>query len=313
MPASTIRQSELLELDLRHGPSCDYHRVVLPFRYLKVTPRVPVFWFNRVASAGVARLKQLKASGVRIVMDIDDHFELPADHYLFRSFKRSGMTQNILSGLRLADVVVVTHPVLAAEVVPFNRNVVIIPNALPFDDGQFTLSADTQTGSPLVYAAGTSHQPDLRMVAPFLPSRSLTVAGDIEGHAEWAKMRLTTPDQLWRGSMPLDTYMSVYDGHRVAIAPLVNNAFNRCKSNLKTLEAGAKGLPLIASDCHPYRNWLDQRHVIYCETGNAWSSEVRAMTAEKAHDYGHALAEHVRTHYHLRDANELRRQIIESF
>ena len=313
MLASTTRPNDLLQLDIRHGPSCDYHRVVLPFQYLKVSPRVPVFWFNRVASGGLSQLRQLKARGVHIVMDLDDHFELPTDHYLFQSFKRSGMTQNIVSGLRLADLVVVTSSLLAAAVRPFNANVVVVPNALPFDQGQFRLSQDKVSSTSLVYAAGTSHYPDLRMVGDHLPPGCLTVAGELAGSAEWARMRICTPDQQWRSMLPLNSYMTAYDGHRAAIAPLVDNAFNRCKSNLKTLEAGAKGIALLASDCPPYRNWLDERYVIYCKSVNDWAREISGLTASKAEDYGGALAAHVRQHYQLKDANEVRRQIIESF
>lgn len=313
MLAPTTHPNNLLQLDIRHGPSCDYHRVVLPFQHLKARPKVPVFWFNRIASGGLEKLRQLKARGVRIVMDLDDHFDLPTDHYLYQSFKRSGMSQHIVSGLLLADVVVVTTAVLAAAVAPFNNNVVIVPNALPFDTGQFTLSQDTSSSTPFVYAAGTSHYPDLQMISDYLPAHSLTIAGEVAGQAEWAKMRLCAPDQNWLPILPLSSYMTAYDGHWAAIAPLVDNPFNRCKSNLKTLEAGAKGIPLIASDIHPYRNWQDQQHVVFCASPSDWHREIKAMTPAKAEDCGQALSAHVREHYQLRDANELRRQIIESF
>jgi len=41
----------------------------------------------------------------------------------------------------------------------------------------------------------------------------------------------------------------------VAIAPLDNSEFNRYKSNIKTLEFGACGYPVVASNVEPYR-WL---------------------------------------------------------
>jgi len=39
----------------------------------------------------------------------------------------------------------------------------------------------------------------------------------------------------------------------IAFAPIVDTVFNRCKSNLKTLEFGALGLPMVVSDVEPYR------------------------------------------------------------
>jgi hypothetical protein len=58
----------------------------------------------------------------------------------------------------------------------------------------------------------------------------------------------------------------------LALAPLEENAFNECKSNLRLLEYGACGFPVIATDIVCYQNDLardtreeslqgmDQRH-----------------------------------------------------
>jgi hypothetical protein len=43
-------------------------------------------------------------------------------------------------------------------------------------------------------------------------------------------------------------------GLDLAIAPLADNPFNRCKSHLKLLEYGILGLPVVAADLEPYRN-----------------------------------------------------------
>jgi hypothetical protein len=40
----------------------------------------------------------------------------------------------------------------------------------------------------------------------------------------------------------------------LALAPLEHNRFNEAKSNLRILEYGALGWPVIASDIQPYRN-----------------------------------------------------------
>ncbi|MCW0417378.1 hypothetical protein NB689_003132 [Xanthomonas sacchari] len=43
-------------------------------------------------------------------------------------------------------------------------------------------------------------------------------------------------------------------GLDLALAPLEDNLFNRCKSNLRLLEYGACGYPVVASDLPPYRD-----------------------------------------------------------
>lgn len=108
--------------------------------------------------------------------------------------------------------------------------------------------------------------------------------------------------------------MSVYESHAIAIAPLVDNDFNNCKSNLKILEAGAKGIPIVCSKVLPYFNPVDARAVTYAENKAEWHYEIVKLLRNPNYreDRGLFLAEHVRTHYNLADANELRRQVIES-
>lgn len=302
--------------EIRPDSGCDYHRVTLPYRYLRAQPKVPVYWFNRVSGGGLAAVKRLKARGVRILMDIDDLWELPSDHYLSGIYAEKGISANILAHLQLADIVTVTNAELAAWVVPINRRVVIVPNALPFDEGQFTRSTDTRSGTRLVYVAGASHREDLRAAVDAFPAGALSVCGETERNPEWGKMRHIARKQVFVPALPIDQYMQLYDGHRAAIAPLANGgAFNQCKSNLKVLEAGAKSLPIIVSRYAPYLNDIDQRYVLYAGNQSQWRGHVQRVLRDRvfAEDAGAALAEHVRAHYQLSAANEIRRQIIESF
>jgi len=39
----------------------------------------------------------------------------------------------------------------------------------------------------------------------------------------------------------------------IALAPLEDNPFNACKSNLRLLEYGAMGWPVVCSDVYPFR------------------------------------------------------------
>ena len=54
----------------------------------------------------------------------------------------------------------------------------------------------------------------------------------------------------------------------IAIAPLADVPFNRAKSHLKALDAAARGIPIIATDMEPYRDFVRDG-----ETGYLVSSE----------------------------------------
>lgn len=314
-----------LYCDNKLGSGCDYHRVVMPFAGNTFQPKENVLVFNRIFSRGSEEVRRLKSQGVKIIVDLDDFYELNPEHYLAGVF--TNHTKNIVEMLELADVVIVTTEYLAYKVRPLNRNVVVIRNALPFDTGQFTLSDDRVSDTPIIWAGGASHYADLSLVSNSFDDDLLTMAGyevnksaPVGSHQyltsqEWCKIQRKLPNSKYKAAVHnLGEYMNVYDGHGIAIAPLVDNDFNSCKSNLKILEAGAKGLPIICSKVMPYFNPVDSKVVSYAESRAEWHYEVVKLLRNPnyALDRGLMLAEHVRTHYNLEDANELRRQVIES-
>ena len=306
----------MTRIELQGGAesSCGYHRVFLPFGRLKAQPKVPVLVFNRLVPGGVMFLRQKRAEGYRILADLDDFWELPPEHYLAAQWTAAGTPARIRACLAEADVVMVTNEHLADHVRPINPHVVIVPNALPFDEGQFTRAAPSEA-STFVYAAGASHVPDVAPVAAAFDREEIVLAGYEERHAEWQRMRQLLPRASRQPSRRVTEYMGLYDGHLAALAPLAPNEFNRCKSNLKLLEAGAKGIPLLASDVAPYRSGADVRCAMLASNAGEWEANMRACRAYPwlAAEMGAALAAHVREHYHLDKVNEIRRQLVESF
>lgn len=318
-----------LYYDLKEGSACDYHRVTLPLRDVgqEFTTKSNVFVFNRMCTLGPGHIAKMKAEGYKIVVDWDDYINLEPDHYLYKLFQERKYVQGALAFLEMADVVTVTTELLAAKLRPYNKNIVVIRNALPFDKLQFTISDDKTSSTPMIWAGGASHARDLSLLSGNFDSNLISIAGyeDIAdtipgthphtSALEWQKVKASLPDANFIKSVKdLSKYMSVYDGHSFSVAPLVNNEFNNCKSNLKVLEAGAKGIPIICSQVLPYFNPIDAPFVSYASSTWEWESEVKRYLNNPSlrEDRGAALAEHVRLQYNIEDANELRRQVYES-
>lgn len=314
VPSLADLENKLI-LDVRTTTSCDYHRILLPFTHANIKPKVPVFMFNRIASYGLDFLFKLKDQGVKIVMDLDDHYQIDPSHYLYSQFLRDGMMPHLIANLKIADVIITTTPLLASKVRHLNSNIVVIPNALPYDEGQFTMSDDKESKTPIIWCGGASHYNDLKEIQNIPVTDKLTFVGYNEKNTEWTKIRIDHPKVIYENERRLDNYMGAYDGHQFAIAPLVDSVFNSCKSNLKVLEAGAKGIPIICSHVEPYFNSIDKDVIVYADNKTEWHSQMTKLLTyhDLCNDRGLALAEHVRLHYNLKDANELRRQVIESF
>jgi processive 1,2-diacylglycerol beta-glucosyltransferase len=338
---ATILQRGHLAINTRPGSACDFHRVTQPYMLSDIAPKRPVMVFNRLPTFDPFSLPNLRKNGVAIVVDLDDHFVLGQDHPLHDLYEQDGMRGRIEFCVRYADLVTVSTAYLADQIRPYNANVEVIPNALPFDTGIWTKSTDTTSKSPFVYAGGATHRKDLALIRGAYTKGDLTIVGYEGAHPEWQAIREEHPDavfepliglQDWRNFItsgagwtvagrgkprlheilkaPKANYMSAYDGHACAIAPLVDNPFNRCKSNLKVLEAGAKGIPIICSQVPPYVNPVDARFTEYVSP--SWGAEFGLFSRTWARESGAALAEHVRRHYHLKDANLTRKHLIEA-
>lgn len=311
-----LNKKPTLLCDNKFNSGCDYHRVVMPFSNVEIKPRTDVLVFNRIFSKGADAVAKLKRQGVKIVVDLDDFYQLNPEHYLAHLYAPN--TRTIVEMVKIADIVIVTTEYLAYKVRHLNSNVVVIRNALPFDDGQFTLSNDRTSGTPIVWAGGASHEPDLRLLSNTFDDSLLSIAGyeassTVTGQ-EWVKIRRSLPNAQYKPAVhSLDEYMSVYDGHAMAIAPLVDNDFNHCKSNLKVLEAGAKGLPLV---CSPRENYFTEEFkdlLFFAETKSEWEDIVNYLIQcpDVGIEKGLALAKYVRKHYHIDVLNERRRLLFE--
>lgn len=313
MTSSTTRSANLL-VDAKPHTSCDYHRIVLPFSRLKAKPKVPVVVFNRLLSTGYASLCKLKKQGYAIVADIDDSPFLESSHYLYENFRNDQTSARIINELRLADVVTVTNSRLA-DVIRSSlpaANIEVVPNALPFDTDQFTRNERYDDPQPVVYAAGPSHYLDSKLLPAGM--QGIAFAGDLP-HPQWQKIREYHHGSSFRDARPVESYMGLYEGHRIAVAPLKQSTFNGCKSNLKMLEAGARGLAFVASPVHPYIDTGDSSAVLYAGDKTEWRNTLRMLTVHRnvREDAAAALAQYVRENYHLDKANKIRRQIVESF
>jgi glycosyltransferase involved in cell wall biosynthesis len=86
----------------------------------------------------------------------------------------------------------------------------------------------------------------------------------------------------------------------VALAPLEHHRFNECKSNLRILEYGALGWPVLASDIAPYRG-----APVSClpNKPQAWVEAIRARIhdREAARQDGERLRAWVHAHWMLED------------
>ncbi|HWK19818.1 MAG TPA: glycosyltransferase family 4 protein [Microbacteriaceae bacterium] len=170
-------------------------------------------------------------------------------------------TRDYLKGLefcvRSARLVTVTNDHLAERMSRFNPNVAVVPNMI--DAALPTMNRVRRDKVTIGWAGGDSHRRDLaRIVAP-LHRIVRTTAAVVHTIGQDFSDVLRLPVDRHRHTgweSRLIKYYSSLD-FDIGLAPIENTTFTRSKSYIKALEYGALGIPVIASDVGPYREYVE--------------------------------------------------------
>lgn len=313
----------LIFLDGLNG--INYHRLMTPFLRLKAEEGVNIHFFSsfnelkefdmtKVGSVIVSRRctvsnyiefkKWLKKHKVKLILDNDDFWELPDDNPAKEHYKKQ-VSGEILASIRIADEIWTPSETLAHKMRKVNKNAVyrVIPNTVYEQEKQWAEQEKDPNSKGLVrfgYIGANGHRNDL-----------LSMGVTFENHELYCMNLMDYPDILRAKytMYPLDIhlYAQLYRHFDVALAPLLNNKFNRCKSDLKVVEAGYTKTAIIASNTTPYKQAIIHNKTgILCSTPEEWRKAVADMTLEKAQNLGGELYEYCKKHYDISQINKER-------
>ena len=328
-----------------------YHRIMLPLSKL---PGVYVLFTDFINDEVLLKgfdivllnrfipgvdIQQLQAYrekyGFKMVVDIDDYWQLDPWHILYNGFPKAVIVSHIMA----ADLVTVTHERLRDMVKGYNANCEILPNALPYHEDQFTdkkVEGIHQDGEyvptdrlRVLYAGGITHERDVQLLANPMQRIAgdqylkrnlfLIMAGydDSNKHVTpiWDRMISDylcgfKMDGYVRMPLPPDQYMAFYAEADIALAPLVPSIFNACKSNIKVLEAGCKNIPIIVSNVPPYDSCP---HAVKVSRQSDWYVNFKRLVKDRSYriDAGMRNGQWCREHHNLNKWNITRKQIYE--
>lgn len=290
-----------------------------------------ILFYNRFIEMPADELYRMKqATGCKIVVDLDDYWELYPGHAIQDAWKQYRNGERIQENIAIADLVLCTNLQLRDEIVRLNRNVVVVPNAIAFDRDQFIAGETIPSGKTrFIYAGGSSHQKDVELLkGKFNRIRSDTsiknnaifiLAGFNPGWrcgTVWHKMSAIFNQTGCSRILPgtgFDKYMSLYNEADVALVPLVDNKFNRNKSVLKILEASVKNMPCIVSAVWPYLELQDYPGILWVHKPDDWLTHIRFCIKNPGwvKEQGIALNKAIRDNYHLDTWNQTRYQLFE--
>lgn len=306
-----------------------YHRLYLPFKHLiansrhvygipapgrKLPPPGPddmgdtdVLVMQRTAFAlGMRQFDRLAGHVARVYETDDDVLTMETSNLPFTTDPRAA--ESVRYCLRRAEMVTVSTPYLAELYAPFNSNIRVLPNCVKAE--LLDMPRKRRDRLTIGYQGGTSHLIDLCMVRD--PLREVLDAHpDVDMHWIGADFSPLLYDfhPLARGNSRFtpwsddvgDYYKAVdFD---IALAPLADVPFNRSKSHLKALEAAARGIPVIAQDMEPYREFVRDGETGYLvRTPDEWVKRLTELIHdEAAREEMGAAAKKVAARYTMQD------------
>lgn len=216
---------------------------------------------QRVCNPAPASLwKGFAKRGRKLIYEIDDDlFNVDPSSSAYAFFNQKGIRQNLRDCASVASRVIVSTEPLAEIMRQFNDDVVVCPNAIPawlLDEDPLRHNNEKIT---IGWGGSPTHNMDFDIVGGHI-RRVIDQNPITEFHAIGtdyaAKMRIPHGRSRFTPWIPdVPSFFRAIDYH-IGIAPLKNHVFNRSKSHIKALECAALGIPIIASDVEPYRNFV---------------------------------------------------------
>lgn len=256
---------------------CGHYRVVQPFKALEdegllegvmSTHLLPLTELERfqpdvillqrqVGEARLEAMRRMKAfSSAFKVYELDDYLpNLP-----LKNAHRQHMPKDILRSLRqgfaCVDRFVVSTEPLAEAFAGMHEQIRVVRNRLPTHWwGDLQSQRRTGTRARVGWAGGAGHSGDLEMI--------VDVVKELAGEVDWVFFGMC-PEAIRpyvkevHPGVDINRYPQALASLNLdlALAPVEQNLFNECKSNLRLLEYGACGYPVICSDVRCYQDGL---------------------------------------------------------
>jgi glycosyltransferase involved in cell wall biosynthesis len=229
---------------------------------------------------------------------VDDLFGDVPEKHPNRLFQSREGHQRMMRALVQSDRLVVTTQTLKNHYDQYVRDVRVVPNTLR--DQWFATRTPPKPRDRLRvgWVGAAQHQGDLDMIAAVIEATA--------DKFDWVFMGMHT-EKIKPFIKEYHDFVSISEypykiatlDLDIAIAPLEDNIFNRCKSNLRLLEYGSMCWPVICSDVYPYQT--NDPPVIRCPSDTqAWINALEELSSNRELRLanGYALNRWVRDNYY---------------
>lgn len=258
------------------------HEVILTIdRHWPYLEAADIVVFQRAwAPHIVDDIEKLKALGKLILYELDDDiWNLGPANPTYEFWNRPGVRLGVVTAIKAAHKVTLSTKPLAAYVSRFNKNVHVLPNCLPDEDWE----KPKRKHKKLVigWAGSNTHWADLSLASAAVeqildefPEVELHVAGMFKYPFEdRSQMKVL-------GSVKLEGYPDLLRGFDIGLAPLTDDHFNACKSDLKFIEYGALEIAPVVSKAGAYGTVENGKTGFVAQNSKDWLKYLRRLISD---------------------------------
>jgi glycosyltransferase involved in cell wall biosynthesis len=232
---------------------------------------------------GVHRWWRRLAMTCRRVYEVDDDpFELEHTNPAHFDYNRPNARDSFEFCIRTADLVTTSVEPLAEKMRRYNPNVAVCRNRI--DESLLTLERPRRDKVVVGWAGGDSHRRDMKEATYGLRRVLDWNPGTVEAHFIGVDMRrlLRREARVTPWVPRVADYYQLID-FDIGIAPLRPGVFTDAKSAIKVMEYGALGIPCVASDVRPYRDYVvDGVTGWLVRTEQQWAQRLRELVNDEA-------------------------------
>jgi O-antigen biosynthesis protein len=232
-----------------------------------------------------------KSGDLKIIYECDDDLlrvdpQNPAAHR--KGLPRAGtftpeVCRKIESIVRRCDALFVSTPDLGARWAHLNSRVFVLPNSIDFSmrPWHIPMKRVERLRDKIVigWAGGLHHIGDeaplvgvMREITDRYPHVMVALFSNPITSAHFARAWDMRPDRcVLLDVVDFQRYPIVLSQFDIGLAPLMTTEFNRCKSYLRLIEYGARGIPYVAQRISPYAQFHHETAGIggYLASGSA--------------------------------------------
>jgi glycosyltransferase involved in cell wall biosynthesis len=109
-------------------------------------------------------ISSLRSMGIVVIGDIDDYWLPTKEHPIQQLILQNKIHEKIIANLKVCDYVTTTTELFANEIRKFNKNVIVLPNAIDPKDQQFNEPTLPSDKVRVGWLGGSSHLHDLKLL-----------------------------------------------------------------------------------------------------------------------------------------------------